>query len=421
MIISHWETQLHVGARNCQIILPGFLVGWLVGCQMVLAQDWTQWGGPHRDFSTADEVFHRNTDFSRVKEKWRVPIGSGNSGICVRDHVAFTAYTRDGKEYVAAFSTRDGRQIWKREFDIQTRDFMDLEFGLGPHSTPLVTESLLFCIGLTGRLSALDVQTGNTVWEKELWASGEHSELERGCAASPVAFADSIIVPVGGQGQSVRCFAMQDGAIRWQQHDYTCAYASPLIAELGGRSQAILLMDQSLIGLDPVTGQLLWDHPVPTERYVNCTSPLVGPDDTIFINTGEGLRGLKLNFESSQFQVREMWASRITICQTTNFILRDGVLYGAKEGSVFAAVDATSGRTLWQSRELKDCCIIASGRHLIAVQENGQLVIAKTSPAGIQIHWRHAMLTGRCWVGPVVAGKRLLVRDNNSLIAFELP
>jgi len=389
--------------------------------QIGLVQDWHQWGGAQRDFSVTGLSFDKETDFSSIEEAWRVKIGSGNSGICVRGKMAFACFTRDKKEQVVACSITDGREIWKRTFDVPTREFMDLEFGLGPHATPLVTDKFLFCIGLTGRLSALNIQNGTTVWEQQLWAKGKHTELERGCAASPVAFNDSIIIPVGGDGCSVRCFAMTDGELRWQKHNFACAYASPVIANLGGKSQAVLLMDQSLVGLDPVTGELLWNHPVPTERYVNCTSPVIGPGDTVFINTGEGLRGLQLKVANDQFKVEEKWASRITICQTTNFVLRRGVLYGAKEGGVFAAVDATSGRTLWQSRELKDVVITVAGDHLIAIQENGQLVIARVSPTSIDSKWRKRLLSPRCWVAPVVANALLLVRDSEQLIAFKLP
>lgn len=411
---------VHFNSRPCIIMIMACCLLTL-NRQTAAAEDWTQWGGPDRDFSTMAASFGRKTDFSTIKEKWRIPIGSGNSGICVRGDVAFTCFTENGQEQIIAVSTIDGREIWKRTFEVPTREFMDLEYGLGPHATPLVTDKLLFCIGLTGRMSALDIASGNTVWEKQLWANGKHTELHRGFAASPVAFKDTIIVPVGGDGRSVRCFAMADGAVRWQKHDFVCAYASPLIAKLARRFQVILLMDQSLVGLDPKTGELLWNHPVPTRRYVNCTSPVIGPNDTIFINTGEGLRGLQLSFQNNQFKVNETWASRITISQTSNFVFREGIIYGAKEGSVFAAVDAITGRTLWQSRELKDCSVTAAGEHLIAVQENGQLVVAKVSPKGVEAKWRKRTLSGRCWVGPVVANGLLLVRDSEKLLAFALP
>ncbi len=385
------------------------------------SQDWSQWAGPDRDFTVSGVTFDSGTDFASIKEAWRIPVGPGDSGICVRGDFAYTCFTRDGKQQVIAVSTIDGRKVWQRTLEVSSLEFLDLEFGPGPHSTPLVTEKRLFCLGLTGRLSALDVQTGKTVWERQLWADGVYTKLERGCAASPIAYGDTIIVPVGGAGKSVRCFAMADGSIRWQKHDFDCAYASPVVAELCGRFQAVLLMDQTIIGLDPETGELLWSHPVPTENYVNCTSPIVGPRDTIFINTGDGLRGLKTMVADQKFEVQETWASRVTICQTTNFVLQRGTIFGAKEGGIFAALDADSGRTLWQQRVLRDCCVVAVGECLIAVQETGELVIAEVTRQGIEEKWRRSKLTGRCWVGPVVANGLLLVRDLKHLIAFRLP
>ena len=409
-------------SKNYRVVIfafAGFFV--LSSMQLVTSQDWHQWGGPHRDFTTVGGPLDRDTDLEQIKELWRIRIGTGNAGICVRNDSIYSCFTENGQEMVVATSKNNGKQIWRRRFAVPTREFMDLEFGLGPHATPLVTENLIFCIGLTGRLSALDIRTGDTVWEKQLWENGTHTELERGCAASPVAFKDTIIVPVGGKGRAIRCYSMIDGTVIWQKYDFDCAYASPLIKKLGGRTQAIFLMDQVLVGLEPSTGNLLWNHPVPTKNYVNCTSPVVGPGDTIFINTGEGLRALKLSVTNDKFKVRESWASRITICQTTNFVLRDAVIYGAKEGGVFAAVDAETGRTIWQSRDLKDCNVAVTDDYFIAVQENGQVIIAKVTLKGIQKLWRMKLLSGRCWVGPVVANGLLLVRDTEKLIAFKLP
>jgi outer membrane protein assembly factor BamB len=383
--------------------------------------DWPQWAGPLRDFGATKVSLDEKADFAAIRKVWSAPCGSGNSGIVVGNGTAFTMYHNNGKEFVIALSLKDGKPIWKREFAVKTGDFMDLEFGLGPHSTPLIAQQRLFCVGLTGRLSALDVKTGETIWQKELWENGKSTKLERGFAASPVAFEDAIIVPVGGKGQSIQSFAVKDGRLLWQKHDFVSAYASPLVTKLVGRSQLIAYMDQNLVGLHPQNGRILWQHPIPTVRYVNCTSPLVASNNVIVVNTCDGLRGLQLSVDQGKFSIREMWSNRTTICQTTNFVVRDDTIYGAKEGSAFSATDASSGKTLWNSRQLKDCSVIAVGKLLIMLQENGELAIAKATSKGLTVLWRRDGFKGRCWAGPVVVDGLLLVRDARQIVAFKLP
>ena len=85
------------------------------------------------------------------------------------------------------------------------------------------------------------------------------------------------------------------------------------------------------------------------------------------------------------------------------------------------AVDAHTGNARWRSRELGDAIVIVAGQLLVAVRENGQVVIANATPDGIEVLWRETALSGRCWTGPVIAGGLLLVRDQEKLIAWELP
>ncbi len=180
-------------------------------------------------------------------------------------------------------------------------------------------------------------------------------------------------------------------------------------------------MGQTLTGLDPETGELLWEFPAPASNYANCTSPVVGPIDSIYFNLREGVRGLQLSFANDRFEVGETRASRIAIAQTANMVLHEGTIFGSKEGGVFAAIDASTGETKWQSREPGNCRLIAAKDHLMALGENGQLSFWKVLPDQIELVWQKQVLSGRCWVGPVVAGGLLIVRDSGHLVAYEGP
>ena len=75
------------------------------------------------------------------------------------------------------------------------------DMGNGPYSTPLIVGNRLFTTGVAGRLQCLDKKTGKVLWTQQLWADHRGSRLMYGYASSPIAFRETVIVPVGGPGQ----------------------------------------------------------------------------------------------------------------------------------------------------------------------------------------------------------------------------
>ena len=64
--------------------------------------------------------------------------------------------------------------------------------------------------------------------------------------------------------------------------------------------------------------------------------------------------------------------------------------------------------------------MLANGK-LIIQGEKGDVVIAEPSPTGFKELARAKVLTGKCWVVPVLANGRLYVRNNaGDLICLDL-
>ena len=62
-----------------------------------------------------------------------------------------------------------GKTVWEHSYPF-SRSGLELEFGDGPHSTPLISASLLFSVGTSGQMFALDKKTGRVVWSHDLWS-----------------------------------------------------------------------------------------------------------------------------------------------------------------------------------------------------------------------------------------------------------
>ena len=97
---------------------------------------------------------------------------------------------------------------------IHAQPSMDMEYGPGPHSTPLLTGGRLFTVGVVGRLQALDPKTGTVLWSHELWAKLGGKVMDRGYSCSPLAWRDTVVVAVGGSSPGLVAFDQEDGSIR---------------------------------------------------------------------------------------------------------------------------------------------------------------------------------------------------------------
>jgi len=97
---------------------------------------------------------------------------------------------------------------------------MFTSYGSGPNSTPLLVGERLFVVNFTGRLCALDRSTGRILWQQELWKDHGGTFRDVGYSASPIAYRDTIVLPVGGKDKAVFAFRQSDGAVVWKRQDF---------------------------------------------------------------------------------------------------------------------------------------------------------------------------------------------------------
>ena len=97
---------------------------------------WTQWGGPQRDFSCDATGLTDKWPEGGPATIWSREIGPGHSSILVEGDTLYTMCRRGDKDAVLALSTATGKTIWETRYDAPTKPDMQLDFGAGPHSTP---------------------------------------------------------------------------------------------------------------------------------------------------------------------------------------------------------------------------------------------------------------------------------------------
>ena len=163
-----------------------------------IAADWPQWGGVNRNFHIPDIQLSDDWPAGGFKPVWHQSIGDGFAGVAVVGQRCFVSYRRDDHEYVSAFRSDSGEELWTHRYPAPFLDGTDLEPGPGPHATPLVVGDRLVTVGVTGLVHCRNVETGDLLWSHDVIHDFNGTILYRGFSCNPLQHGDSVILTVGG-------------------------------------------------------------------------------------------------------------------------------------------------------------------------------------------------------------------------------
>ena len=387
---------------------------------------WTQWGGPHRNFQTEASGLRDTWPAAGPRVIWKRPLGEGYSSPAVEDGVLYTMYGKPREEVVLAANAETGATLWERTTPMTFQSDAALEMGNGPYATPLVVGDRVFTTGVAGRLQCLEKKTGRLLWTEQLWADHHGSRLMYGYASSPIAFRDTVIVPVGGPGKSVMAFQQADGKVAWGKGDFGNVYSSPLLINVGGLEQMALLMDGALLAVNPHNGDVQWQVPFKADYSIAVATPVWGPDNLLFISAeyGAGAKVIELQRNGLQTKATELWSSNRLRLHHGNAMRIGDVIYFSSGGkgsqAILSAVEVRSGKILWQERSIQKATFVWADQKLITLDQDGNLMIAHPSPQGFTIASKAALLTHLSWTPPALVGTRLYIRDRRTMMAVDL-
>lgn len=432
----------HVRSTRSAMVKALAMLALLGATSLVIAQDgdvdWSQWGGPNRNFIANVEGLADSWPEGGPPVVWSRPLGTGHSAVVSSDGRLFTMYRRgngrekggpfDAEEIVIALDRATGKTLWEHKYPSKLEDF---NFGAGPHSTPLVVGKRLFTIGTNKQMFAFDVATGEVLWAHDLIEEfGSPSLLIRpvvkaGYGCSPIAFRETILCSVGGPGQSVMAFRQEDGAVVWRSGDFLTSEVPPILIDLAGQPQLVIVGGGTVNGLDPDNGELLWSHPHDPGNDLNCTMPLWGEDNTLLISSAykAGSRAIRLRPNGELTQVEELWFTSRARFMFLGAIRLGDTVYGTAGdfGPAFlTAIDMTTGKALWQHRGFARASLIYADGKALILDEDGDLALAKLSREAVTILSEFKLFETTSWTSPTLVGTTLYARDRERIVALDL-
>jgi len=333
-------------------------------------------------------------------------------------------YSEGEQEAVIALAADTGKTIWEYKYDSPTAG-MDYEYGVGPHATPLLVGDLLYTAGATGKLLALDKKSGKVAWSHDLWKEYAAPKRGRGYSCSPLAYKNTVILTLGGPGQTLIAFNQKDGTVAWKNQTLDMSPSSPIIINVDGQDQLVAFLGKVVAGFDPNKGNLLWSHPHVTEWGLNISTPVWGSDNLLFISSAYsgGSRVLKLTQKDGKTTVEELWFHRRMRLHHGTAIRIGDYVYGSSGDfgpAFFAAVNIKTGEIAYQDRTFPKCSFVLADGKLIILDEDGNLALAIATPTELKVISKASVMKNLAWTVPTLVGTKLYLRDRHTIAAFDL-
>ena len=375
---------------------------------------WTNFRGPDRDGHYRQQPVR--TDWGPLTPLWKQPVGSGYASFVIADGRAFTTEQRGGRELAAAYDLATGRELWTSAWNARFQSGMG---GDGPRATPTWYDGRIYVLGATGELRALDAATGRTLWRTDILADAGAGNIDHGMSASPLVVGNTVVVlPGGGNGQSVVAYDRLSGKRVWSALDDGAAYSSPMLVTLAGVRQILTFTATRLVGLSPENGTLLWQFPWSTAN--TASQPLITAPDRVFISTDYGAAMLQVAAGADgQLTARELWRTNRMNNKFTSPVLHDGYIFGLDE-AILACIDASSGELKWKGGRYGYGQVMLASAHLIVLTEQGELALVRADPKAHQEITRFPAIEGKTLNHPAMSDGILVIRNSEEMAAFDL-
>ena len=437
------------------ILRQSFLL--FLACSLLspaMAQDWPQFNGPTRDGILPSTFDLKKIPEAGLQKLWSAKIAGGYSGPAVADGRVFvTDYIiasgeiknnpggRDeltGDERVLCYAEQSGVLLWEHS-DPRT---VAVSYGIGPRATPAIDGEIAYTLGSEGNLLALNVKTGEVVWQVDLKKTYSAQTPIWGYSASPLVAGDLLYTLAGGDGSIVVALDKTTGKEVWKALSASgIGYCPPTLIQEQGQPQLIVWDADKLNSLDPKTGEVYWSEPLAPRYEMSIAPPSLNGDLMYASGIGEVSKMMRLKPNRSGVEV--LWEGRPKIgvySSNAAALFIGNMVVGSDCGSgELIGVDATTGDRFWSTWDATSQTDRRANHGTAFVfkavddlyylfSETGDFIIARLSDQGYEEISRQHLIepTNSCfdrnvvWSYPAFANGCIFVRNDVELACFTL-
>ena len=413
-----------------------------VTCLMAPArgENWPGWRGPRGDGTSLETNVPVQWDAKTgVNIAWKIPIpGIGHASPIVWEDRVFlvTCLPEEQERILLCFDRQSGRELWRQTVirsPLETKHALN-SFASSTAATDgnLVFVSFLEVDGHT--IPAPNVSNVRPVTPGKMVVAaydldGHQKWLVRpgdfisahGYCASPVLFEDLVILngDHDGDGYIVALKKATGDKVWTTPRQYkTRSYVTPIIREIGGRTQLVLSGSKCIVSLNPRDGSTHWSIDGPTEQFV---ASMVDGGGLFFMACGfpdYHVLAIRPDGTGNVTDTHIAWRETSAKCYVPSPVFTGRHLIVADDRGTANCFVAATGERLWQERlgNHFSGSLAAAGGLVYAIADSGDTKVVRPGPKLDVVATNP--LGEFCYSSPAISHGHIFIRGEKHLVCI---
>lgn len=382
----------------------------------------SQWRGPSRDGMYTCTHLMKTWPAEGPEMLWSFEgLGAGHGSVAFSQDKILVLGMPDTTGVLYAFDF-SGKLLWKKPYGTEW-----YQNYTGTRSTPTVVGHLVYFMSGQGVVYCFDERSGNEVWSVDLLNTFDAENIQWGVTESLLIDGDQLFCTPGGKEHNIVSLNRFTGKVNWSAPGLgeQSAYCSPILAEHNGTRLLITMTAESILALDPDTGELFWHIPQKQRNKIHANSPVYyngrvycssenAPEDN-------GLVCILLSEDGKSAQIE--WRNQQFTNLMGGIVVKDGHIYGSeyrKKG--WSVINAMTGEVSHTMDALGTGVVIWADDRFYCYKEEGTVTLADAGPGHFELKgsFKVPLGTDQHWAHPVIHDRKLYIRHGDALMVYDI-
>jgi outer membrane protein assembly factor BamB len=320
---------------------------------------------------------------------------------------------------VIALNRADGKAIWARAVGSAQGN----DKGGGPRSTPTIDGDRLYVLTENGDLACLGMD-GAILWQRNILKDFRGRQIQWLISESPLVDGPHVVVTPGGSDGGMVKLDKMTGATVWASKELNdpAGYSSVIAADVGGVRTYMTFTASAGVGVRASDGKPMFRYGNAANQIANIATPVFSNNKVFFTSaygTGAGL--LDLTVQDGEVKAKQVYFTREMRNHHGGVVLVEGYLYGFSD-AILTCLDFATGKVMWRDRSVGKGSVTYADGHLYVQSENNLVGLVEATSAGYREKGRFEIPDKGLpsWAHPVISDGRLYVRNQDSLLVYDV-
>jgi outer membrane protein assembly factor BamB len=202
----------------------------------------------------------------------------------------------------------------------------------------------------------------------------------------------------------------------------TAGYSSIIAADVQGVRTYMTFTASAGVGVRASDGKVMFRYPKAANQVANIATPIYSNNKVFFTSaygTGGGL--LDLNAQNGEVVSKEVYFTQNMKNHHGGVVLVDGYLYGFSD-AILTCLEFATGKQMWRDRSVGKGTVTYADGHLYIQGERNHFALAEATSSGYREKGRFDIPDKGLpsWAHPVISDGRLYVRNQDTLLAYDV-